>query len=91
MKIVINRCFGGFGLSPVAEGLYLEATEQEDVLIWEIPRTDPILVRIVEELGNKAWGGYSELKVVEVPDNVEWTIKEYDGMEWIAEVHQTWR
>ena len=91
MKVVINKCFGGFGLSKVAEGLYLEATEKEEVLAWEIPRDDPVLVRIVEELGKKSWGIYAELKVVEVPDDVEWFIEDYDGIEWVAEVHETWR
>jgi hypothetical protein len=32
----------------------------------------------------------AELKVVESPDDVEWEIEEYDGIEWIAEVHRTW-
>jgi hypothetical protein len=25
-----------------------------------------------------------------VPDGVEWTVEEYDGREWVAEVHRTW-
>jgi hypothetical protein len=44
----------------------------------------------VEELGEAANGSYARLKVVEIPDDVEWTIKEYDGDEWIAEKHRTW-
>jgi hypothetical protein len=91
MKVVINKCFGGFGLSDMAAGLYLEALEMEEVLAWEIPRDDHVLVRIVEELGKKSWGPYAELKIVEVPDDVEWIIEDYDGVEWVAEVHETWR
>ena len=34
--------------------------------------------------------GYSELKVVEIPDDVEYDIQEYDGNEWVAEKHRTW-
>ena len=63
-------------------------------LFWdsEIPRNDPILVEIVENLKTKKAGNrFASLKVVEIPDDVEWEIKEYDGMEWIAEVHRTWR
>lgn len=129
MKIVINRCYGGYGLSkeavmryaelagltlypedftwgnhfytiPVAEykKLHDEAVESKD---WsavsgkyfsdnDIERTDPLLIQVVEELGEGSWGKYSELKVVNIPDHVEWQLKEYDGMESIAEVHQTW-
>ena len=28
---------------------------------------------------------------VEIPDDVEWQIEEYDGSEWIAEKHRIWR
>jgi len=30
------------------------------------------------------------LKIVDIPDGVEWEIEEYDGMEWVAEKHRTW-
>jgi hypothetical protein len=44
----------------------------------------------VEQLGNAANGDFAELKVVEIPDDVEWIIQEYDGDEWISEKHRTW-
>ena len=53
-------------------------------------RSDPDLVAVVEELGDRADGWASELVVVEVPDNVKWHIEEYDGCEHIAEDHRTW-
>lgn len=56
-----------------------------------IPRDDPALVATVRRLGRKAWGEYATLKVIEVPAGVAWTIQDYDGQEWIAEVHRTWR
>jgi hypothetical protein len=46
---------------------------------------------MVEEQGSAMNGGYSDLKVVEIPDDVEWYIEEYDGMEHVAESHRTWR
>jgi hypothetical protein len=58
---------------------------------YEISRDDPILVHLVEELMEDANGPYSELKVVEIPDGVDWYVEEYDGIEWVAEVHRTWR
>ena len=89
MKIVINRCWGGFGLSDIAKMRYIK--EAKFVLNeWDIPRDDPVLVSIVEELGYNSWGHYAELKVVEIPDGIEWKIEDYDGMEKISEEHRTW-
>jgi hypothetical protein len=48
------------------------------------------LVRVVQELGEKADGFCSKLKLVDIPTDVQWTIEEYDGMEWVAEKHRTW-
>jgi hypothetical protein len=56
----------------------------------EIERNDPVLVEIVERLGSEANGRYSDLKIVEIPDDVDWEVMEYDGMEHIAEKHRTW-
>jgi len=56
-----------------------------------LPRDDKDVVKAIEELGSeKASARHAEIKVVEVPDEVEWTIEEYDGMEWVAEAHRTW-
>jgi hypothetical protein len=57
---------------------------------YDIKRDDPILVQVVEQLGDLANTKYSNLKVVEIPNNVEWYISEYDGIEHVAEKHRTW-
>lgn len=58
----------------------------------DIPRDDPVLVQVIEEMGvDQASGRFSRLKIVEIPHNVDWVIEEYDGSEWIAERHRTWR
>jgi hypothetical protein len=31
------------------------------------------------------------LTIVDIPDDIEWQIEEYDGMEWVAEVHRIWQ
>lgn len=54
-------------------------------------RADPLLVQVIEELGKEANGACAELKVVEIPDGVDYEIDEYDGLEHIAEKHRTWR
>ncbi len=57
----------------------------------DIPRDDPHLVAMVKKLGSKkASGEYSELKIVEIPDGVNWEIGEYDGMETVEESHRSW-
>lgn len=56
----------------------------------DLDRDDPVLVQVVRELGSAAGSRYSELKIVEIPSDVEWIIEEYDGLEWVAEKHRTW-
>ena len=142
MKVVINRCFGGFSLSKEGIARYCElaglpcyieedtkfkslgiftcwllpeaerieskegeafyAMSMEDrraynakhseqtVCPREIERHDPVLVQVVEEMGSKADGDHAQLAVVEIPDDVNYIIEEYDGMEHIAEAHRTW-
>ena len=53
-------------------------------------RTNPLLVQVVEELGDAASGQCADLKVVEVPDGVKWVLDEYDGVETIHEEHRSW-
>ena len=86
-KIAINTTYGGFSLSNEALALYAEysQTQPEDYL--SISRCDPILIRVVEELGERAC---KSVKIVEVPDEVEWDVHDYDGIEWVAEKHRTW-
>lgn len=136
-KVVINKCFGGFGLSEAAyrryaeiKGLtlyvenglynikhyytvppekrpkkladpwishsletrtaYNEAEAAVSLYAQDIPRNDPALVQTVEELGSKASSNFADLAVVEIPDDVEWGIHEYDGLEHVEEIHRTW-
>lgn len=90
--VVINDCYGGFGLSERAEREYRKLAGITDPS-WhdrDIPRDDPYLVQIVRELGMAANGRHANLKIVEIPGDVDWLIQEYDGAEWIAETHRTW-
>ena len=96
MKIVINARYGGFGLSD--EGSREWLLRSETVLdidnYWssrEIPRDDPFLVEMVEygEGGHRTWGT-TDLRIVVIPDDVQWYISEYDGLEHVAE-GRTWR
>ena len=91
MKVVINTCFGGFGLSKEAyEFLGIEWDKFGYKYNDDDKRTDEKLIKCVETLGVKANGSCASLKVVEIPDDVNWYIDEYDGMETIEEVHRRW-
>lgn len=125
MKVVINRCFGGFGISDLAFEKLIEkgwrVTEFTDEIEYIDPSADIVdaskskyfshrdgkyrftharnlkelrqnadLIQVVEELGEKANFPYAELKIVDIPDDVEWDIDDYDGMETVEEAHRTW-
>lgn len=91
-RIVINDCYGGFGLSDRALDEYKKLTGIADPDFYDrdIARDDPYLVKVVREMGMGANGKFSNLKIVEVPADVEWILQEYDGAEWIAEAHRRW-
>lgn len=145
MKVVVNRCYGGFGLSTKAIRRYLELknlpcyfykqtkynfkdgvneysilSNEEDGGLFvytftkyfgetidinkvsnedykkyffhkdDIERNDSILVQVVEELGDEANGQCANLKIVEIPDDVDFEIEGYDGNEWVSEKHRIW-
>ena len=135
MKIVINKCYGGFGLSSAAIKSLIESKSSliekksveeygggnnpigeskdvgdgfsthgyfEGVLVKEGNvyflkreyeediRDHEDLIKVVETLGKEANGRYGSLGIVEIPPGIDWEIKEYDGIEWIAECHRTW-
>jgi hypothetical protein len=48
-----------------------------------IDRTDPILVRVVEELGDLANAPVAKLRVATLPKGTHYRIEEYDGFESI--------
>ena len=136
--VVINRCWGGFGLSHKAVMLYAklskfklypfvekrdasgnidfhhhvpyarqknafvihysfaplnaDGTYEEKSYFFprEIERDDAILLRVVKKLGKRANGTHAELKIVEIPNGIEYEIEDYDGMETVEEKHQVW-
>jgi hypothetical protein len=54
-------------------------------------RSNPKLIQVIEELGEaKSSGFVAELKIIEIPDDIDYCIEEYDGLEHVAEKHRTW-
>jgi hypothetical protein len=80
-KFVINRCYGGFGLSEEGLNLYNSLSEKSLAYSYDIDRDDPFLVQVVETLGEKADGFNAELEIVIIPEDLDFEITEYDGME----------
>lgn len=57
-------------------------------VIYNIDRTDPALIQVVEELKESE---QLDLKIVEVPDDVKWEIEENEtGTECVREVSRCW-
>jgi len=90
MKIVINNCYGGFGLSEKAARRYCELKGVDYEKRWnvynsadETKRTDPLLIQVVEELGKEASAWGARLKIEEIPNGSYYRISEYDGWEEI--------
>ncbi len=69
-----------------------EHTDENIIDQWNFiyDRSDPDLIAVIEELRQKAPERYSEIGIVEIPDDVKWHIEEYDGLEHVAEDHRTW-
>ncbi len=129
MKVVVNNCYGRFGLSPKAQERYwglkgkqvffyvseygakkarkasadanpllvhalfkdygplvnlAEVPREELARSETIERHDPVLVRVVEEMGKAADGWRARLTVIEIPDGVNYIIRDYNGKEWVA-------
>jgi hypothetical protein len=129
MKLVINKCFGGFGVSIAAmkemigkcphviandpikwygskekwEAAIADPNnihrdymyfDDRNWVVTDDHRSDardcPVLVATVERMGAAASSSLAKLRVVEIPDGIEYDVDEYDGIEHVAEKHQTW-
>lgn len=99
MEIVICVRHGGFGLTKAVweelgfSGVMYPDNEKfgiEDEA-WEKYRADPRLIAAIKKVGLEASADTCcKLKIVEIPDDVDWYIHEYDGLETIHEKHRIW-
>lgn len=46
-----------------------------------VPRTDPVLIQAIEELGEEANGQVARLAIRDLPEGTKYRIDEYDGSE----------
>ena len=101
LKIVINRCYGGFSVTEdvVKElgfkwggyGFLSNSDFGIEDSNYDKFRSDPRLIAAIEKIGLlESSGGCAELDIVEVPDGIDWYVDEYDGMESVHENHRSW-
>lgn len=145
MKIVVNKCYGGFSISTKCLDRYAELLgkkvyhfthdytkkyksfedreyipfvgkgKRDEIFVYSftVPnpndfdqnilwkkhhmsnspddRTDKLLIQAIEEVGvEESSGSYAKLEIIEIPDNVDWEIDEYDGFESVHEKHRSW-
>ena len=55
------------------------------LILDEKHRFDPVLIEVIEELGDEASSVFSKLQIVEIPDDVieDYMIDDYDGFEML--------
>jgi len=148
MKVAINKCYGGFGIStealkelvkmksdcvesytpkhyyggdnkksprndwekrwvddlrdyvPIGDGFLshrLGFNIFYNFLLWDLKdkhndnfRANKDLISVIELLGDKANASLAKITIVEIPDDIEWHIEDYDGVESIRENHRSW-
>lgn len=79
-KVVINDCYGGYGLSEEVEE-YLKTITGVENPEWELDRHDINLINAITKFGKKANGFCASLTFENVPVGVDYEIQEYDGAE----------
>lgn len=88
--VVVNALKGGiFNLSEKAIKEYKRLKEIEEMPA-KVERDDIALATVVFKLGEQASGENSNLKIVLIPDDVNFYIEERDGFECIIEKHRKW-
>jgi hypothetical protein len=96
MQVVINTSYSNFAISADAISLIQKkiknpkAKSQINAYAFDNDRCNPLLVEAVEKLGKKANGLYTTLKIIEIPDDVEWRVDAVNGKEVIREKHRMW-
>ena len=63
--------------------IHNEVVEKNTLSYTKFDRSDPVLVQVVEELGDEANGDCAELEIEEISSGTFYRIREYDGCESI--------
>lgn len=91
-EVAINNCQGGVFLITNAQRIRYNQLAREynapqlrnsHEVPW-VKRDDWILIKSIKDFP------CDDISIVEIPGDIEWTIEEYDGIEWVEEKHRTW-
>lgn len=87
-----NSIFRHYFIKDMGDNVEISNEDYEKYCLYlkDEYREDPILIEVVEELGEKASGRFGNLKVVEIPDDLEYVIDEYDGIETLHQKVEEW-
>ena len=82
----------GLNLKKISGEYYINGVENEKYIFDErdIKRDDPYLIEVVSTLKKAANGFLSDLKIVEIPQDVRFIIEDYDGLETVVEKRRRW-
>ncbi len=94
IKVVLNTCYGGFGVSKELSGNDLEEEDAKSrelgydsnfgtTLRYNDHRRDPIFIKAIMSLGKESFGRCANLTIYEIPIEFKdcFEIDEYDGGE----------
>ena len=96
-SVVVNRRYGGFGISVSAAerllelgskeveiDLFDEGTEHELTCVtFTGTRHDPLLIAVIRELGELANAKHANLEIVEIKGS-QYRVTDYDGLESLS-------
>ena len=82
MQVIVNRCFGAFGISQkYMQKLGLDYISEYDPEV----RTNPELIQAVSINSSAVSGSCANLQVVDIPDEAtDYLIESRDGYEYIV-------
>ena len=90
MKIAINTCYGEFSLSKKAYKYLGLKWGVDDCREFIKNRTNSKLIECIEKLGKDSYSHMTRLKIIDIPENIEYEITSDCGVETVREIHRSW-
>lgn len=91
MKIILNKCYGGFDFSDEMKEELTSIYGEELDWDWDDAtdyRLDSNAIALIEQYGSEWANGYcAKLKIIEIPkEATDYAVEDYDGFEEIVYV-----
>jgi hypothetical protein len=94
IDIMYNTCYGGFSLSQAAIDEYKRrCPDGKNPRMYQMDRDDQVMVQIIKEMGRKANGQFSDIRLQSIPVEYRehYKIEEYDGLESVVIDHNAFQ